>query len=66
LKNVRKNSCTTRILALPAARLKLSELPDVLTALGQFAGEYLPEATFTQRVQVAAIRLGLAGEQAGP
>jgi hypothetical protein len=42
-----------------AARLKLSELPEVLAALRQLAGEYLPEATFTQRVQAEAIRLGL-------
>jgi hypothetical protein len=49
-----------------AARLKLAELPEVLTALRQLAGEYLPEVTFTQRVQAEAIRLGLTGEQAGP
>jgi hypothetical protein len=49
-----------------AARLKLSELPDVLTALRQLAGEYLPEAAFTQRTQAEAIRLGLAAERAGP
>jgi len=42
-----------------AARLKLAELPEVLIALRQLAGEYLPEATFTQRVQVEAISLGL-------
>jgi hypothetical protein len=42
-----------------AARLKLSELPDVLTTLRQRAGEYLPEVTFAQRVQAEAIRLGL-------
>lgn len=49
-----------------AARLKLSELPEVVTALRPLAGEYLPEVTFTQRVQAEAIRLGLTGEQAGP
>ncbi len=48
------------------APLKLSELPDVTTALRQLAGESLPEVTFVQRVQVEAIRLGLTGEQAGP
>jgi hypothetical protein len=37
----------------------------VLTALRQLASEYLPEVTFTQRVQAEVIRLGLACELTG-